>query len=288
MIKTTIREKYERYIGTLKDTISKFQLEWDTLYESYHLLLADIKKLIIDNEKLKSLVLDLEEKIDTHNKTTLSSDTTIRQQIELLTRHTLSKKTIDWMSQKEVLVRSAGEMEALNTKVRRLEMKEYNSSSLLNSVAVDMENFVNEGRSVSVSTTRTITCQDIIDNGVRTVEVRNSNNLNNGNYTSSETVVESGNPFSTSTSNEERTTQEIIDNGVRRVDVRNSNNLNNSYNTTETVVVSGNPYSTSTSNVETRETVIVSGNSYSRSTSNVTSTTTTSSNVYSSSNNNQN
>ena len=58
MIKTTIKEKYEKYIGTLRETISKFQGEWDILYESYQNLLADIKGLIITNEKLKSMVID--------------------------------------------------------------------------------------------------------------------------------------------------------------------------------------------------------------------------------------
>lgn len=161
--------------------------------------MVDIKRLIIDNEKLKSLVLDLEEKIDTHNKSVISSDSTIRQQIEVLTRHTLSKKTIDWMSQKDVLVKSAGEMEAINTKLRRFEMKEYNSSSLLNSVAVDMDNFVNEGRNVSVTTTRTITTGNVVDNGVQvigTTRVNSESSVVNNSY-NNEVVM--GGQASTST-----------------------------------------------------------------------------------------
>jgi hypothetical protein len=154
------------------------------------------------------LVLDLEDKIETHNKTVISSDSNIKQQIELLTRHTLSKKTIDWMSQKNVLVKSAGEMEALNNKVRRLEMKEYNSSSLLNSVAVDMDNFVNEGRSVTTNTS-TITTREIVDHGVIACDNNNNSNLvasssttvtTNTNVVNNNTVV----TFTTTTNSSEQ------------------------------------------------------------------------------------
>lgn len=200
MIKTTIKEKYEKYIGTLRETIGKFQNEWDTLYESYQNLLADIKHLIINNEKLKSLVLDLEGKIDAHNKQVVSNDSNIKQQIELLTKHSLSKKTIDWLSQKDVMVRTAGEMEALNAKVKRMEMKEYNSSSLLNSVAHDMDSFVNENRSVQVST-RTINTKEIVDHGYGQVETY-------------EEIVESSAPIQTNiTTNVTRTTSSS-NNGV--------------------------------------------------------------------------
>lgn len=148
MIKTTIKEKYEKYIGTLRETISKFQGEWDILYESYQNLLADIKGLIITNEKLKSMVLDFEGKIEVHNKQVVSNDVSIKQQIELLTKNSLSKKTIEWLSQKEVISKTVKEMEAINEKVKRMEMKQFNSSSLLSSVAVEMEGYMSESKSV--------------------------------------------------------------------------------------------------------------------------------------------
>jgi hypothetical protein len=143
-IKYNIKEKYEKYVETLKDTISKFQNEWDTLYESYKSLLEDIKHLIINNEKLKSLVIDLEGKIEAHNKTVSSNDGNIKMQIELLTKHSLSKKTIDWNSQREVMNKSASEMLALNNKLKRIEMQNFTSSSLLDLVPKDMEKFVKE------------------------------------------------------------------------------------------------------------------------------------------------
>ena len=168
MIKTTVKEKYEKYIGTLRETISKFQNEWDTLYDSYHSLLGDIKSLIINNEKLKSMVLDLEGKVESHNKQILSNDGNIKQQIELLTKNTLSKKTIDWMSQKEVMVKTSKEMEAINSKVKRMEMTQFNSSSLLNSVNADMDNFVTENNSSNMHS-RSINTGNIKDNGYGSV-----------------------------------------------------------------------------------------------------------------------
>ena len=168
MIKTTVKEKYEKYIGTLRETISKFQNEWDTLYDSYHSLLGDIKSLIINNEKLKSMVLDLEGKVESHNKQILSNDGNIKQQIELLTKNTLSKKTIDWMSQKEVMVKTSKEMEAINSKVKRMEMTQFNSSSLLNSVNADMDNFVTENNSSNMHS-RSISTGNIKDNGYGSV-----------------------------------------------------------------------------------------------------------------------
>jgi len=194
MIKTTVKEKYEKYIGTLRETISKFQSEWDTLYESYQNLLGDIKKLMINNEKLKVLVLELEGKIDNHNKQVISNDTNIKQQIELLTKHSLSKKTIDWLSQKEVMVKTSGEMEALNAKVKRMEMKEYNSSSMLSSVAADMDNFSKENRSVAV-TSSTIITKGIVDHGYGSVE-----------YNTIEDVVESVAPRMITSNSETKST----------------------------------------------------------------------------------
>jgi glutathione peroxidase-family protein len=164
IIRQTIKEKYETYINTLRDTITKFQTEWDTLYESYQNLLGDIKKLIINNERLKALVLELEGRIESHNQQVIGNDISIKQQIEVLTRQSLSKKTIDWNSQKEVINRTGAEMEAINSKVKRMEMKEFSSSSILASVTDDMESFTKANRT-TVVTTSTITAGEITDQG---------------------------------------------------------------------------------------------------------------------------
>ena len=160
---TTIKEKYESYISTLKITISQFQREWDTLYESYQNLLGDIKDLIVNNEKLKTLVLELEGKIESHNKEVNANDLSIRTQIELLTKHSLSKKTIDWYSQKDVLLKAANDIEALNIKVKSMETKEFNSSLLLSSVSSEIDTVLRETSTTKL--TGTIITREIIDNG---------------------------------------------------------------------------------------------------------------------------
>ena len=85
--------------------------------------MGDIKKLITNNERLKALVEELEGRIESHNQQVINNDTNIKQQIEILTRQSLSKKTIDWNSQKEIMDKTANEMQAINNKVKRLEMK---------------------------------------------------------------------------------------------------------------------------------------------------------------------
>ena len=154
--------------------------------------MGDIKKLITNNERLKALVEELEGRIESHNQQVINNDTNIKQQIEILTRQSLSKKTIDWNSQKEIMDKTANEMQAINNKVKRLEMKEFNSSSLLNSVTEDMDQFTMENRTV-IQTKSTILAREIHDEGY----VLSNKNYENSSYSEIHRVNHSENTFVT-------------------------------------------------------------------------------------------
>merc|ERR1711957_940618 len=214
----------------------------------YQNLLGDIKGLIINNEKLKSMVLDLEGKVDDHNKQVLSNDGNIKAQIELLTKNTLSKKTIEWMAQKEIIVKATKEMEALNTKVKRMEMTQFNSSSLMDSVTGDMNSFATENKSIGMSTGNSMHSQmiaswtgEIKDHGygnvVRSEIVQGSADVVQGEKSSSTdkpmfvTMSANGKPqTSSSTTNNQGENVSFTTTTSTRGDTVTNNTVNNNNN----------------------------------------------------------
>lgn len=124
--KTTEIHRHILLINTCKEEFFK-------LSESYESLLIDIKQQISINEALRKLVIELMNKIEEHNHTIGSLDMQIKQQIEILTRQSLSKKYIDALPSIDVVTKSEREMLALRSKVGRMETEKLHKSQVFES-----------------------------------------------------------------------------------------------------------------------------------------------------------
>lgn len=124
--KTTEIQRHILLINTCKEEFFK-------LSESYESLLIDIKQQISINEALRKLVIELMNKIEEHNHTIGSLDMQIKQQIELLTRQTLSKKYIDALPSIELVTKSEKDLLVLRNKVGRMETEKLHKSQVFES-----------------------------------------------------------------------------------------------------------------------------------------------------------
>jgi hypothetical protein len=112
----------------------------------------------------RSVILDLEAKIDMHNRTVGGNESNIKQNIELLTRSSLAKKSIEIKSNVDNLLKSSEDMEALKTKVKRIEMNKFNGSKCLGSIAMDLQNIVSSEETTSIKTSVIITSDSFKNN----------------------------------------------------------------------------------------------------------------------------
>lgn len=112
----------------------------------------------------RAVILDLEAKIDLHNRSVGGSDSNIKQNIELLTRTSLSKKSIELKSNLDNLLKSSEDLEALKTKVKRIEMNKFSGSAALGSIAMDLQNIVSSEETTSIKTSKIITKDYFVEN----------------------------------------------------------------------------------------------------------------------------
>jgi hypothetical protein len=105
----------------------------------------------------RKVILDLEAKIDAHNRSIGGNETTLKQNIDMLTRSSLAKKSIDIKSNVESLLKSSEEMEALKTKVKRIEMNKFTGSQALGSITLELQNIVSSSETTSIKTSKIIT-----------------------------------------------------------------------------------------------------------------------------------
>ena len=105
----------------------------------------------------RKVIFDLEAKIDAHNRSIGGNETTLKQNIDMLTRSSLAKKSIDIKSNVESLLKSSEEMEALKTKVKRIEMNKFTGSQALGSITLELQNIVSSSETTSIKTSKIIT-----------------------------------------------------------------------------------------------------------------------------------
>jgi len=150
--------------------------EFFNLSESYESLLLDIKHQISINEALRKLVIELMNKIEEHNQTIGSLDVQIRQQIETLTRQTLSKKYIDALPSIELVSRSEKEIVVLRNKVGKMETEKLHKSGVFHSSSQDVIELVSSNApSRHVTGSIELLCSDApIRHLAETVEVFHS------------------------------------------------------------------------------------------------------------------
>lgn len=140
-IKLLIIPEKEQEITKLKNAISTCREEWNKLSESYEVLLQDIKNQISNNEQLRSIIIDLQGKIETHNQTIGGYDNAVRQQIEILTRQTLAKKNIEYNqnTNDNMVKKTTNEMDTLKMKVGRMESQKLNKSAIFSGVGFQID-----------------------------------------------------------------------------------------------------------------------------------------------------
>ena len=119
--------------------------------------MIDVKGLMLQLEQYKQVILELEAKIDTHNRSIGGSEGNMRQSIEILTKTSLSKKSIELKSNMDNLLKGSADLEALKTKLARMEMNKFSGSKNLGSIATELNNIVSSAETTSVKTSKIIT-----------------------------------------------------------------------------------------------------------------------------------
>lgn len=128
-------------IARLKTTITACKEDWNKLSESYESLLIDIKNQININEVLRNLVFELLSKIEMHNQNVSGIDIAIKQQIEALTRQSLSKKNIDIeRNYNQDLSQATVNIDNLRMKLGRIESQKLHKSAVFSTINFTTEN----------------------------------------------------------------------------------------------------------------------------------------------------
>lgn len=117
-------------ITRLKQTIVACRDEWARLSEAYEELLKDIKNQIAINDGLRAFIFELQMKIENHNNQVINLDHAIKQQIENLARQSLQKKVIEYNPNTEVILKSHNEIEAVKSKLGRIEAQKLTQSNI--------------------------------------------------------------------------------------------------------------------------------------------------------------
>lgn len=110
-------------------------------------------------EHYKKVVIELEGMIELHNKSIGGSESGLKQNIEFLTRSTLAKKSIEVKGNVENLLKGAADLEALKTKVQRIEMNKFTGSQALGSIAGELQMIVSSSETTSIKTSKIITSE---------------------------------------------------------------------------------------------------------------------------------
>lgn len=112
----------------------------------------------------RQVILELEGKIDLHNRQVGGNENNLKQNIELLTKTSLAKKSIDMKSNLDSLLKGTEDLEALKTKLKRIEMNKFSGSQGLGSITKDLQNIVSSEETTSIKTSKIITSQSFVEN----------------------------------------------------------------------------------------------------------------------------
>ena len=181
-VKLLIINERDSEISRLKFALSACRGEWTKLSESYEGILVDIKNQIAINEALRMFIYELQSKIESHNQQIGGLDATIRQQLEILTRQTLSKKSIEYNQNNDAVRKSHSEIEALRAKLGRIESANLTKSAVFSDFSISTENVSN--KSVKVISNNNISNQ-FVRNYLENNVLYQSNSQNNTNIVSS-------------------------------------------------------------------------------------------------------
>lgn len=137
-LKININNSRDKEISSLKLYLIDMKKEYLKLSNIYESLLADFKININANERLRLLVSDLENKIETHNKSINGIDLNIKQQIENLTRQSLAKKHIEYTSSRDVVSKIKSDHEFIISKIENYTKQNLSYSEILPKYSFDI------------------------------------------------------------------------------------------------------------------------------------------------------
>jgi len=204
-IKLLIIAERDAEISRLKTALTACRDEWTKLSESYEGLIVDIKNQIQINEALRMFIFELQSKIESHNQQVGGLDTSIRQQIEILTRQSLSKKSIEYNQNSDIVRKSQSEIEALRAKVGRIQSASLTKSAVFLSIGNLSNEIIPSSNNATEITLVSTTPNAINSNssqysryytekssvgGNQGGQITNNANLNNSGFKSQSTVYE--------------------------------------------------------------------------------------------------
>jgi hypothetical protein len=140
-IKINVNNQKDTEINKLIFNLSDIKKEYLILYNLYESLLTDFKIIINANEKLRQLVFDLENKIESHNKNILGIDISIKQHIEQLTRNSLANKNIIYESNKNYISKMKSDNELMFNKIELYDKHNLSFIEYLPKIKIDINNF---------------------------------------------------------------------------------------------------------------------------------------------------
>ena len=117
-------------ITRLKQLIVACREEWSRLTEAYEGLVLDIKSQLSINDGLRAFIYELQMKIENHNNQVINLDQAIKEQIENLARHSLQKKVIEYNPNREIIIKSQNEIEAVRSKLGRIQAQNLTKSHI--------------------------------------------------------------------------------------------------------------------------------------------------------------
>ena len=147
-----------------KEIFNKIKVDWKELYQSRENLIEELKNLMLQTDHYRQVILDLEEKIDNHNRSVGGSENNLKQSIDQLTRTSLSKKSIDLKSNVDNLLRNSEEVEALKAKLMRMQMNNFTGSQSLGSITRDLEEIVTSEETIRTKETKIVTSDSFLEN----------------------------------------------------------------------------------------------------------------------------
>lgn len=125
-------------IHRLKQVFNICKDDWRRLQHSYEELLIDLKSQISINDKLRVLISNLKEKIDSHNSFVTDSDNKIDQEIEFIENQAQCVNLLDFKLVNNFLIKIRKDIDVLKMKITGMESQKI--SQKINEIIEDYNN----------------------------------------------------------------------------------------------------------------------------------------------------
>lgn len=140
-LKINMNLNKDKEIYNLKLKNNELQQEYSNLNKNYEVVLGDLQLNVNNNEKLRHIINNLENKVDNHNNNVGGMDIAIKQQIEGLTRNSLAKKYIDYNSSKDIIDKAKNDNTLFNNNVDKYNLQKLSASHVISKFG-DFDNVI--------------------------------------------------------------------------------------------------------------------------------------------------